>query len=124
MMSNTITIICLVQGHSAERAFPVHISKSSLVGDLKKEIKKENPNEFRNVDAKDLDLRKVNISSDDATIQQLTLEEIEATELRPTSKINKYFKELTDVPEDYIHVMVKPSARKCHFPLPLTQLIH
>ena len=123
MMSNTVTIICLVQGHSAERAFPVHISKSSLVGDLKKEIKKEKAPEFDHIAADSLELWKVDIPSHDAAaIQQLILEENEARGVHnSTIEIEEYFPAPA---RRHIHIMVKPPTCKCHFPLPLTQLIH
>src|SRR3954468_8919775 len=65
MMSNTVTIFCLVQGQSAERAFPIHISKNLFVGDLKDEIKKKKAPVFDDIAADRLDLWKVNISTDD-----------------------------------------------------------
>jgi hypothetical protein len=122
-MSNTVTIFCLVQGQSS--AFPIRISKSLFVADLKKEIKKEKAPELDDIATDRLELWKVDIPSHDAAaIQQLILKENEAQGvhlLDPTFEIEDYF----SAPERrHIHVMVKPPACKCHFSLPLTQLIH
>ena len=114
LMSNTVTIFCLVQGQSS--AFPIRISKSLFVADLKKEIKKEKPNYFRDFDADSLELWKVDIPSHDAAaIQQLVLEENEARGvhlLDPTFEIEDYF---SSPARRYIHVVVKRSASKCTF---------
>jgi hypothetical protein len=123
MMSNTVTIFCLVQGHSAEQAFPVHISKSSFVGDLKDSIKERMSPEFDNLTANSLELWKVNIPSEETAIQQFVLEEnrVSVQKLNSTIEIEEYFPAPA---RRHIHIMVKPPTCKCHFPLPLTQLIH
>ncbi|RGB21790.1 hypothetical protein C1646_777246 [Rhizophagus diaphanus] len=57
----SITLLCLVKGKTLANAFPVHIDSNQLVGDLKKAIKAENPQTFASVDAKDIQLWKVEI---------------------------------------------------------------
>jgi hypothetical protein len=57
---------CLVDGESTSGAFSVKITAAESVDDLKKVIKAENPNQFSDVDAKDLTLWKVSLPIDTA----------------------------------------------------------
>ena len=95
-MDTKITLICLVQGESSEHAFSVHTQMNTLIGDLKKLIKVEKPNDFRDMDADKLKLWKVNIpEDDDDALKNLTLEDKAKgiLGLRPTWKILKAFPE-------------------------------
>jgi Crinkler effector protein N-terminal domain len=47
-----------------ERPFPVDIKRSQTVGHLKKAILKENPHDLKDIDARHLDLYKVDIPYD------------------------------------------------------------
>src|SRR4051812_47551813 len=94
-MPTIVTLLCLVNGDSIEWAFAVDISKNKLISHLKDEIKKKKENDFRNIDADNLTLWKVDIPDDDeATIQQLALQADTANEILmwPTKKISKYFR--------------------------------
>ena len=86
-------------------AFPVHIDGNSLVGDLKKVIKAEQPQSFANVDAKDIKLWNVTIPDDrDDLLSNISLQDKD--ELLATKKISKYFPD--PPPEEHIHVLVEP----------------
>jgi Crinkler effector protein N-terminal domain len=102
----TITLICIIYGESTP--FPVHIDKTLLVDDLKKEIKKQKENDFRNIDADKLTLWNVDISDDDeAAIRQLALQADTANEtmMRPARKISRYF--VNEPTEEHIHVVIE-----------------
>jgi Crinkler effector protein N-terminal domain len=103
----TIALLCLVHGDSADHAFPVRIDKTLLIGDLKKEIKKEKAPEFDKFAADKLNLWKVDISYDDEdAVKQLVLKVTNTVKkMSPLSKISKYF---GDEPmEEHIHVVIQ-----------------
>ena len=90
-----ISLFCLVHGDSPQHAFPVEIQKSKTIGHLKQLIKEKNQNDFRDIDAKNFTLWKVDISIDDEeSLANLTLEDNEkegVQELVPTWKIRNAF---------------------------------
>ncbi|RUS15037.1 hypothetical protein BC937DRAFT_92978 [Endogone sp. FLAS-F59071] len=112
-MSNIVSLFCLVRGESPQRAFKVRISKHDNVSDLKDLIKEESQNDFRDIDARNLTLWKVNIpipTDDDEkeVLANLTLEDNEeegVQELVPTWKIRNAFP--GELEEDTIHIIVK-----------------
>src|SRR4051812_18064022 len=103
-----ITLICLVQGQSKERAFPVRINKDLLIGELKDEIKKKKPNDFHDIDANKLNLWKVNIPIDSiATIQQFSFGEDKAKgieKMDPMGDICNYFGKPT---KKHVHIIIE-----------------
>ena len=107
---NKYTLNCLVQGDPAQCAFPVHLDRNSLVGDLKELIKSKKRNFFRTIDADMLILWKVSIPDDDNAndaIEQLAFEndKLNGTkDLRPTWKIQDYFDK--EPMERHIHIIV------------------
>ncbi|PKY57413.1 hypothetical protein RhiirA4_509890 [Rhizophagus irregularis] len=104
----SITLLCIVKGNTLANAFPVHIDKNSLVGDLKDVIKAKKAPEFDNFPADKLKLWKVEIPDDhDDQLRNLSLHDND--ELLATKKISKYF--TASPPEEHIHVIVK-SPRK------------
>ena len=60
-----ITLFCLVHGESAANVFSIKIPQTDTVDDLKDLIKSKKQNKFRNIDADELILWKVNIPDDD-----------------------------------------------------------
>lgn len=63
--STLIMLYCLIKGENPDKAFKVIIKKDKDVSDLKKVIKDEIPNELAGIDAKNLTLWKVNVSTSD-----------------------------------------------------------
>lgn len=107
-MSDNITLCCLVEGDSKEEAFEVKLEKNNSVNDLKKKIKEEQPNSFVNIDAKNIVLWEVNVSTVDETTEvNIVLNDIqEKLKLSsPTKKIGNIFTE--SIPDDSIHIIVK-----------------
>ncbi|PKC00698.1 hypothetical protein RhiirA5_505039 [Rhizophagus irregularis] len=100
----SVTLFCLVKGNTTANAFSVKISRDEPVSDLKEAIKSKNPQTFASVDAKDIQLWKVEIGDDrDDLLSNLTLQD--QPELLATKKISKYF---PDSPaEECIHVIVE-----------------
>jgi Crinkler effector protein N-terminal domain len=108
MMSDTITIICLVQGQSTQQAFAIDIDKTKLISHLKDRIKEKKQNDYCDIDADSLELWKVNIPSDDATIQELG--GIAGKKLNdPTQDIGEIFKTPS---KRHIHILVKCPTNK------------
>jgi Crinkler effector protein N-terminal domain len=108
-----IELICLMRGDTpaAERAFPVEIARSRLVGSLKKQIIQEKPNRFKNTDADELTLWGVSIPLDNNTdnmLGQLVFEDNEAKGIRkllPTQRLSTHFPE--KLASDHVHVIVE-----------------
>ena len=120
-MTNIITINCLVRDQSTQNAFAVDIDKTKLISHLKNEIKNANPNDFHNVDSRELKLWKVNIPSD-ADTQLLVLEEIEAGAIQrliPTFEIEAY---LPKPERRHIHDVVElPPCKNTYLPSPFAR---
>jgi hypothetical protein len=111
----TIALLCLVHGDSADHAFPVRIDKTLLIGDLKKEIKKEKAPEFDKFAADKLNLWKVDISYDDEdAVKQLALKETDVIKkMLPASEIGEYFENTPT--KKCIHVVIEcPAAGGAH----------
>jgi Crinkler effector protein N-terminal domain len=113
MMSDTITLFCLVRGELVANAFSVKISPTDTIDDLKKLIKKEKENDFKDVDADKLTLWKVSIPADDANaLKNLVLENNKdngVQELLPVKKIDKIF--TSEPADEHIHVVVERPSR-------------
>jgi hypothetical protein len=100
----SITLLCLVKGNTLANAFPVHIDKNSLIGDLKEAIKAKKAPEFDNFPADRLKLWKVEIPGDHVDLlSNLSLEE---NELSAINDIGDYWTEKP--PKKNIHVIVEP----------------
>ncbi|KAG9060857.1 hypothetical protein KI688_007926 [Linnemannia hyalina] len=61
MASSLLNLFCLVDGEGTSNAFSVKIASTDTVDDLKKLIKAEKTNNFSDVDADQLTLRRVSI---------------------------------------------------------------
>ena len=102
----SFTLICLVEGESIERAFPVNIEPSDLVGTLKKRIKDEKAIDFQHIDAD-----KLTLFLDDEienTYDSKPILSDAAVRLSPIARVNKYFS-IQPKPEQ-IHIVVRPPA--------------
>ena len=94
-------LYCLVENDSMP--FPVDMVPKETVGELKKRIKNEKQNDFKDVDADRLTLWKVD-TPDDRKIDSSGLNDENA--LKPTRKISNYWNEKT-LPENCIHVYIR-----------------
>ncbi|RUS23681.1 hypothetical protein BC938DRAFT_474777, partial [Jimgerdemannia flammicorona] len=64
MTDNTIILLCLLHGDPPSQPFQIIIAKYKNVIDLRDAIKQANPNDLGTVDARRLQLWKVNIDLD------------------------------------------------------------
>src|SRR5436305_2263781 len=106
-MTDKITLYCLVHGESVENVFHIDIEKDLRICHIKKAIKEEKSNDFRDVDCNNLKLWKVNIPSCNAdALEQLDLEGYE--KLQPLSKILDVFPEdFLDELNELIHIIIE-----------------
>lgn len=115
-------LFCLIVGVKGN-AFSVSASADDTIGDLKKLIKSEKPNDFGHADADTLDLylaRKDGAwlsEDDDAELQRLSKpggkpHELlaDSNKLRPSKKIARVFD--SDLGEEVIHVLVRLPERE------------
>ena len=106
MSETSFTIICLVEGEPIERAFPVDIEPSDLVGALKERIKEKKANDFQHIDADKLTLFRydhpVNVDSDESVPLKETIK------LSAITKVGKYFPSQPQF--EQIHVIVRYPA--------------
>lgn len=117
MMSDIITLFCLVYGEPIANAFPVKIPQTDTFDDLKKLIKKEKTPCFDDIAADELRLWKVNIPDDDNAAERLRNFKDDpfndTKELRATWEIQKVFPD--EPTKEHIHIIIKRPARKCYF---------
>ena len=116
-----IKIFCLGHGEPNENAFPVDISKSKTIGDLKKLIKSEKTPDFDDFSASSLMLWKVDIPASDEKLRRANahascktaVEEILGGEKlgNSTWKIKNAFS--LELNEENIHVIVECPPGKC-----------
>ncbi|KAF9218832.1 hypothetical protein BS17DRAFT_761849 [Gyrodon lividus] len=108
-MSGTCTLNCLVGPGDACRIFPIEISRTGSVTELKEAIKQNN-SVFHDVDANLLDLYKVSFRVDDEHLNdKLTkLQLDDAESLCGGSKIFNIFSSLED--NENVHIIVKAPA--------------
>ena len=106
-MSDTITLICLLRGQSFDRAFPVGITKSELVGDLRELINTKTHPTLNLFAAHELTLWGVSIlAEDDATLRNLVLANTTGIQkLAPSKKIGSILSK--EPAEEHIHVIVE-----------------
>src|SRR4051812_49275225 len=99
----TITIVCLIWGHHISDAFLINIKKDERIGDLQRAIKTFKSNYFREADANDLNLWRINIpDNDDVALNLLTLKDDE--KLFPGWDIADYFHK--DPAKKFIHIII------------------
>ncbi|KAG9066514.1 hypothetical protein KI688_001742 [Linnemannia hyalina] len=106
-MAEDLTLFCLIDGQSISNAFSVEINPKKTVDGLKKSIRNEKPNEFRDVDPDELTLWRVSIpitDEDDEVPIVLNFFD-EKKKLGPATRLSKVFPE--DLPEETIHIIVQ-----------------
>ncbi|RIB17857.1 hypothetical protein C2G38_2312089 [Gigaspora rosea] len=108
-MSESITLFCLGQGESIEKTFIVEIEKDKTIIHLKKGIKKEREIFYRNIDANDLAIWKVNVPANNGNMKvNVVLENNQEKGVQkldcPVNKISDIFKETPAT--DHIHIIV------------------
>jgi len=105
---NIMQLFCLVEGDSLKNAFAVDINRNKLVAHLKDEIKQKNSNIFANIDAKDLQLWKVETPFNAAhiNIKIANFPEDKKEELIAPMQIGDYWKDRPS--NNHIHIIVHP----------------
>ncbi|KAK7437572.1 hypothetical protein VKT23_018470 [Stygiomarasmius scandens] len=99
-------IFCCLVGSNTP--FPVRISSSYTVGDLKKMIKEEKPNGLKEIDACELDLFNVFIPSGGDLAQKVEDAVKASKPLDPTMELHEIFPD--EPPEKTIHIAVELPA--------------
>ena len=102
-----LNLLCLVDGESTSRAFPVSVPSTETIGSLKKLIKTEKSPRFDDIAANELTLWRVSISLGLLNERKpIVLSEVEsAVELDPTDDISDNFEEKP--PKKTIHIIVQ-----------------
>lgn len=98
---------CLIWGHAPSRLFIVNVPGTGTVYSLKGLIKLENPNAFRDVDARDIDVHKAFIPDNEGLEEKLKGLTLDAP-LRPSRKLSTYFAHL---PEEHLHIQISTPFR-------------
>jgi hypothetical protein len=97
---------CFVHDDDPRHVFPVKIARTESVGTLKRSIKDDNPESFRDVDARSLVLWKVSIPVNDGfkeNVRKVELRDEDA--LSPVDRLSKVF---LGQPEDGdLHIIVR-----------------
>ncbi|KIJ63839.1 hypothetical protein HYDPIDRAFT_29189, partial [Hydnomerulius pinastri MD-312] len=121
----TLAIDCWVHGTDVGRIIPIEISRSSTVGALKDAIKKKKPVDFRDIDAKNLDLYKVSGSLPEdeqhleAELKKLTLHDMQR--LSGHVKLSKVFPESDLSDDEAPFIIIK--APTVHLPATQTHVV-
>ncbi len=115
MTDMPVTLFCLVDGEATSQAFSIDIEQTRTVEQLKKVIKTEIPDTFKDVDAKDLTLWRVSISmtdnDDKPPILLDNFPDKDKMRLGPVMRLSKVFPE--DFPEGSINIIVqRPSQSR------------
>ncbi|KAG0240934.1 hypothetical protein BGW41_006502 [Actinomortierella wolfii] len=107
MSTNSLLLFCLVDGEPTSCAFPVSVSTTTSIGELKELIRTALTPQFDDILAKDLTLWSVTIadSIDTAPISIKNVLENEREQLKSTSEVSIFGAIL---PADTIHVIVQP----------------
>lgn len=109
--------ICLIFDDPIEKTFTIDISKNKQISHLKDAIKEKIEHRFEKIDANDLELWKVNISTSDkskfeqlktSTSHELILKDVFGGEMITdvAKKIKKVFN--NSLEKEHIHIIVKP----------------
>ena len=124
MTSSTFTLNCLVLGDSPPplRAFPVHIERSLLIGDLKKIVKADLAPRLDKIPANEIVLWKVDIPVYAPNAGLCALESGEQTDVKKLGgqelpalwAIEEFFENRP--PSKNIHIIVDFATRQSHRP--------
>jgi hypothetical protein len=118
IMSNTITLSCLVQGTGLDKYFKITIDKNKDISELKEAIWDKKKNTFSNIDANDLILWKVKIPiSDKEKFKQFDESTIE--DVLDGTKIDDATDEVRDVFDNtsvrkHIHIIIERPSTTTH----------
>ncbi|KAG0249045.1 hypothetical protein DFQ27_000456, partial [Actinomortierella ambigua] len=105
----TLTLLCIVDGASTSRAFPVNISPDDSMDDLKKLIKAKKAPRFDDVAADKLTLWRVSIPEDDDDEQPILLNKVsEKKKLKTTRELTEFFE--GSLLKKTIHIIVQRPA--------------
>jgi hypothetical protein len=102
-----ITLFCLYNGATVSNTFPISISTTATVGELKDVIKAKNSDDFKDVAAHKLTLWKVSIPVVAADRNKsIVLSEIDSkTELLPTEELSDVVED--QLPKKTIHILLE-----------------
>ncbi|RHZ81897.1 hypothetical protein Glove_117g498 [Diversispora epigaea] len=111
-MSDNITLFCLVEGVSNLEAFEVEIEKNKSVSFLKEKIKEKLHPEFENVATQKIVLWKVNVPSDDDTMEV----NIVLSDVQYKSKLSNPTKIIIDTftekfTRGFIHIIIERPSK-------------
>jgi hypothetical protein len=109
-MPTTINLYCWVQGTDFGRIFPVEITSTKTVGDLKKVIKLKKQSTFQDVDADTLILWKIFVDFDanlESTLGVLDFKDV--PRLMPWTKLSSLY---SDQPTGDYLIVIKPPTRE------------
>ncbi|KAF9345610.1 hypothetical protein BGX26_002943 [Mortierella sp. AD094] len=107
VITDTLTLFCLVDGESMSKAFPLSASPTDTVGQLKNLIKEKSTPRFDDIPANELALWSVSIpviaakKHDPVIIDSLETKD----ELLPTTRLSKLYPK--GVEDDIIHILVQ-----------------
>jgi len=113
------TLFCIVLGQKIP--FPVDINEGMTVGGLKKAIKNNKPNDFKDVDADHLTLHqiKINLDASDEDEYDRILDEVSQPgyvftpkrKLRDVWEISQYYGDPSYRQRGAIHILVEPPQK-------------
>src|SRR6267154_5084720 len=96
---------CFVHDDDPRYVFPVKIARTESVGTLKRSIKDDNPESFRDVDARSLVLFKVSIPANDSFKENVSRVELkDEDELSPVDTLSDVFLEIPA--RKHLHIIV------------------
>ncbi|KAG1786298.1 uncharacterized protein HD556DRAFT_1445184 [Suillus plorans] len=106
-MISKFNLNCLVLGDHPRNIFPVKISSTKIVGNLKDLIKEKNKHKFDAADAKDLELWKVDLLLDDTF--ERNLNELQLDHKKSLSPVDEMLKVFDSPPQPmHLHILVQP----------------
>ncbi|KAG0195903.1 hypothetical protein BGX33_002388, partial [Mortierella sp. NVP41] len=105
MTENRLNLFCLVDGEPQSKAFPLTISSTETVGQLRNTIHLSKPIWFKDLEAEDLTLWRVSIPDDNLS-SAITADALDdKTELNnPRTRLSKLFPES---PDDNTYIIVQ-----------------
>jgi Crinkler effector protein N-terminal domain len=105
MVSNTVTLFCLLKGDCNSRAFLADIDKNKTISHLQGLIKEERKSTLERVDATLLKLYQVSIPIKDNTALQEAFDQLENQE--PLDEVGTIDEVFPSPVKKHIHVIVK-----------------
>lgn len=104
-MSNTLQLLCIVDGRPLTESFYINIQDSHTVNSLREQIKNANASTFGVVDANKLDLWKVDVPVKNLrSVQLSSIRDDEKENIMPWTGLKSLF---TSIPQETLHVIVQ-----------------